>query len=164
MMYKIAVCDDEQVFADEIINKLQMRNKNYQIICFDSGEKLLSYVPDFDILFLDIEMPGFSGMETAAKLRESGYDGIIIFLTNHTELMPDAFKITAFNYNFGYNIEENGDNSIYGTAPDIYVRNGIEEYIEKISQDKSLSFENRLKWDNVLTETLEFIKEKGNAE
>lgn len=134
MMYKIAVCDDEQVFADEIINKLQMRNKNYQIICFDSGEKLLSYVPNFDILFLDIEMPGLSGMETAAKLRESGYDGIIIFLTNHTEFMPDAFKITAFRFLNKPISAEKFDEAL--TAAEKYILN--EQHI--IINDKNTSY------------------------
>ena len=80
-----------------------------------------------------------------------------------TAVLPNSRLV--FNYNFGYNyIDESKDNSVYGTAPHIYVQNGIDEYIKKLSQDNSLSFENRLKWDNVLIETLEIIKEKDNAE
>lgn len=98
MLYKIAVCDDEQIFVDEIIYKLQSRSNKYQIVYFNSGEELTNSVLDFNILFLDIEMPGLSGMETAFKLREMNYDGIIIFLTSHTEFMPEAFKIKAFRF------------------------------------------------------------------
>lgn len=98
MLYKIAVCDDEQIFVDEIIYKLQSRSNKYQIVYFNSGEELTNSVLDFSILFLDIEMPGLSGMETAFKLREMNYDGIIIFLTSHTEFMPEAFKIKDFRF------------------------------------------------------------------
>ncbi|MCD7730098.1 MAG: LytTR family DNA-binding domain-containing protein [Oscillospiraceae bacterium] len=98
MLYKIAVCDDEQVFVDEITHMLEDRSDKFQISSFNSGEELLETALDFNILFLDIEMPGLSGMETAHKLREAGFDGMIIFLTSHTEFMPDAFKIKAFRF------------------------------------------------------------------
>lgn len=98
MIYKIAVCDDEQIFVEDIVSKLHNREKQYQITCFCSGDELLGSVLDFDILFLDIEMPGKNGVETAFKLREMNYDGIIIFLTSHTEFMPEAFKVKAFRF------------------------------------------------------------------
>lgn len=98
MIYKIAVCDDEQIFVEDIVSKLQNREKQYQITCFCSGDELLGSSMDFDIIFLDIEMPGINGVETAFKLREMNYDGIIIFLTSHTEFMPEAFKVKAFRF------------------------------------------------------------------
>lgn len=79
-----------------------------------------------------------------------------------TAVLPNSRLV--FNYNFGYNGIDGKDNSVYGTAPDIYSQNGIEQYIKKLALDNSLSFENRLIWDNVLIETLELIKEKANAE
>lgn len=80
-----------------------------------------------------------------------------------TAVLPDSKLI--FNYAFGYNcIEDNRDNSVYGTSPDIYVQNGIDEYIKKLSLENSLSYENRLEWDNVLLETLEVIEEKENSQ
>lgn len=78
-----------------------------------------------------------------------------------TAVLPNSRLV--FNYNFGYNSIDDKDNSVYGTAQDIYIQNGIEEYIKKLSPDNSLSFENRLKWDSILIETLEIIKERANA-
>ena len=98
MNYKIAVCDDENIVIDDIIEKLQSRRNEYEIVRYNSGDELLTAALDFNILFLDIEMRGLSGMETAFKLREMNYDGIIIFLTSHTEFMPDAFKVKAFRF------------------------------------------------------------------
>lgn len=98
MNYKIAICDDENIVIDDIIEKLQSRRNEYEIVRYNSGNELLTAALDFNILFLDIEMRGLSGMETAFKLREMNYDGIIIFLTSHTEFMPDAFKVKAFRF------------------------------------------------------------------
>lgn len=57
-------------------------------------------------------------------------------------------------------------NSAYGTAPDIYSALSVENYIlqrELIENGEDpYTYENRLKWDNVLIETLEIIKEKEN--
>lgn len=76
-----------------------------------------------------------------------------------TAVLPNSKLV--INYNFGYNYNtENRDNSVYGTAPDIYVQNGIDEYIKKLSQENPLSYESRIEWDSVLTKALEIINEK----
>lgn len=76
-----------------------------------------------------------------------------------TAVLPNSKLV--INYNFGYNYNmDNRDNSVYGTAPDIYVQNGIDEYIKKLSQENSLSYESRIEWDSVLAKALELINEK----
>ena len=62
------------------------------------GEGLLDTFNQYDLVFLDIEMPPASGMELAAKLKELQYDGEVIFLTGYTDYMQDAFKVRAFRY------------------------------------------------------------------
>lgn len=98
MKYKIAICDDEEIITDIIAEKITKRGNAYEICRFSSGEQLLETVADYHILFLDIEMSGVDGIQTAFKLREKNYDGLIIFLTSHTEFMPDAFKVNAFRF------------------------------------------------------------------
>ncbi len=72
-MLKIAVCDDEKIFSDMIcglINKTVKDISACDISVFNSGEALLfAYAEnDFDIIFLDIEMSGINGMETAKEI------------------------------------------------------------------------------------------------
>jgi len=98
MNYKIAVCDDEKIFVDDLTEKIKSCGNEYEIYPFDSGESLLKSKIVFNIIFLDIEMTGLDGINAAFKLRENGYDGIIIFLTSHTEFMPEAFKVNAFRF------------------------------------------------------------------
>ncbi len=98
MTYKIAVCDDEQIFIDDVVAKLKEQSEQCEISEYTSGEELLDSPLDFNIIFLDIEMTGINGINTAFLLRERKYDGMIIFLTSHTEFMPDAFKVKAFRF------------------------------------------------------------------
>lgn len=98
MTYKIAVCDDEQIFIDDVAAKLKEQSEQCEISEYTSGEELLDSSLDFNIIFLDIEMTGINGINTAFSLRERKYDGMIIFLTSHTEFMPDAFKVKAFRF------------------------------------------------------------------
>ncbi len=98
MTYKVAVCDDEKIFIDDVVTKLNEQSEDCEIVSFLSGEELLNSTLDFNIVFLDIEMTGIDGINTAFSLRAQGYDGIIIFLTSHTEFMPDAFKVKAFRF------------------------------------------------------------------
>lgn len=98
MTYKIAVCDDEQIFVDDVVKKLKEQSEQCEISEYISGEDLLNSPLEFDMIFLDIEMTGINGINAAFTLRERGFDGMIIFLTSHTEFMPDAFKVKAFRF------------------------------------------------------------------
>lgn len=98
MTYKISVCDDEQIFVDDVVKKLKEQSEQCEISEYISGEELLNSPLEFDIIFLDIEMTGINGINAAFTLRERGFDGMIIFLTSHTEFMPDAFKVKAFRF------------------------------------------------------------------
>lgn len=51
-----------------------------------------------DIIFMDVEMPVFSGVECAKKVMDINPKTIIIFATGHEEYMPEAFELYAFDY------------------------------------------------------------------
>lgn len=95
---KIAICDDEPLFLHHFVKKLRDIEPVEYITTFLSGEELLDSDLDFHIIFLDVEMTGMNGIDTAFALRQKGYDGIVIFLTSHAEVMPEAFKVRAFRF------------------------------------------------------------------
>lgn len=95
---KIAICDDETILCKELKEKISKFYSEYSIDTFHSGKELLRCPNEYDMIFLDIEMPGEDGMETAKKLRSQNCKSYIIFLTSHTEYMPDAFKVKAFRF------------------------------------------------------------------
>ena len=103
---KIAICDDDQQCSGIINILLQQyasrkEGLDLNISIFNNGHDLLDAIADnkcFDICILDIFMPGVSGIELGTKLRNSGYDGLIIYLTSSREHALDSYKVKAFNY------------------------------------------------------------------
>ncbi len=51
-----------------------------------------------DIVFLDIQMPGMSGIDVARKLLEEEYRPIIIFITAYDQFAVQAFEVNAIDY------------------------------------------------------------------
>ncbi len=101
-MIHIAICDDEKCISDKIsgLVKRFFDRKNLEITVrqFMSGEELLDYDKEIDILFLDIQMNGIDGMETAKKLRDQNYKGYLIFITILKEMVFQSFEVQAYDY------------------------------------------------------------------
>ncbi len=98
-MIKIAVCDDEKM-ACELLNQKVLDllgNGHCEIKCYYNASELLRAKEEFDLYFLDIQMPGLDGLALAKKLRESQNHGLIIFITAHSERVYDAFEVEAFD-------------------------------------------------------------------
>ena len=63
-----------------------------------TGDALLAAGKQFDIVFLDIQMEGTDGIETAKRLRQRDEDTILIFITGIREYVFEAFDVAAFHY------------------------------------------------------------------
>ncbi len=100
MELKVAVCDDEINLAQIVKQKILQFRESEEIEIFTSGEELLSSSLDYNIIFLDIEMPKQDGMQVAKCLLERRYEGQIVFLTSHSEFIQEAFKVKAYRYLF----------------------------------------------------------------
>ncbi len=101
-MIRIAICDDEKHMSDHIramaSDFFRKKNREIQLRTFSSGEELLSYDGQIDILFLDIQMKGMDGLETARKLRDSKFRGFLIFITVLKEMVFQSFEVQAYDY------------------------------------------------------------------
>ena len=99
---RIAVCDDEAIFREQLVGKLEKYFQSLDlIICtYASGEELLLHINDgqFDLVFLDIEMPGLGGMEIPRQIKGFLPNVKIIFATSHSEYAIDAFELSIFRY------------------------------------------------------------------
>ena len=95
---RIAICDDERNIQKLIANKIKKQYREAEIIPFSSGEELLLSEKQIDILFLDIQMNGKNGMETAKELRKKDKKVIIIFVTAMEDYVFQAFDVGAFHY------------------------------------------------------------------
>lgn len=99
---RIAICDDERGMSDKIKGIVSdfFRKKNMGITVsqFSNGGELLKYNEAIDILFLDIQMEGLNGMETARKLRGRDFKGFLIFTTVLKEMVFESFEVQAYDY------------------------------------------------------------------
>ncbi len=101
---KIAVCDDEKVqctlLSDYLGDWGRGRGILTEVICFPSGESLLFAWEEevFDLLILDIEMGGISGMALAEKIRKENEDIPILFVTGYDEYMAQGYEVAALHY------------------------------------------------------------------
>ena len=102
MSVRIGVCDDNAMDVQLLTEALYKYNAALQITTYANGSTLLEEWSEhktiIDILFIDIYMPGLSGIETAARIRASMKDIIIIFVSSSDEHYPEAFNVFAFNY------------------------------------------------------------------
>lgn len=102
MPIQIAICDDRQEDISALSKALYAYNDFFQITEYTNGEFLIADYLEreilYDILFLDIYMPGLNGIETAKKIRAVMKDAIIIFVSSSQEHYPEAFDVFAFNY------------------------------------------------------------------
>ena len=101
-MIRIAICDDEKHMSDHIramaSDFFRKKNREIQLRTFLSGEELLNYDGQIDILFLDIQMNGVDGLETARKLRAGKFRGFLIFITVLKEMVFQSFEVQAYDY------------------------------------------------------------------
>ena len=95
---QIGICDDEKAVQEVLREKVKEFCPEAEIVLYQSGEELLLAESRPDILFLDIQMPGKNGMETARALRKRGMDTILIFVTVIEEYVFQAFDVGAFHY------------------------------------------------------------------
>ena len=99
---KIAICDDErQIIEDysKIVNDY-LYEKN--IVCtvdgFSGGTSFLQLYNEYDLVFLDCDMPDINGLELAKIIRENDGKIMIVFLTAHSDYVYDSFEVDAFRY------------------------------------------------------------------
>lgn len=104
---KIVICDDDsaELLKDknaiiELITSVQYKHE-ISLDTFSSGDALLKSIEkhgSYDILILDIMMPGMSGIELAEEIRRSNNNCKIIFLTSSQEFALYSYKVKSFYY------------------------------------------------------------------
>ncbi len=95
---RIGVCDDQKNVREMIAQEIKYCALDCQVIEYASGEEVLAEKNFLDILFLDIQMPGISGMETARQLRKADSHCSIIFVTAIEDSVFEAFDVDALHY------------------------------------------------------------------
>ncbi len=98
---RIAVCDDDLRELEQFEDALRGWDPTRKAEKFMDGASLLEAakdVPGFDIVFLDVYMPGENGVDIAKRLREISPETGIAFVTTSTEHAVEAFSLQALHY------------------------------------------------------------------
>lgn len=105
MNYKIAICDDEPDHLAHISSLVTQWGITAGYTCdihtFSSAESFLfEYAEEqaYDILLLDVEMSGISGIDLAKRLRRDNNRAEIIFITSHFEFAGEGYEVDALHY------------------------------------------------------------------
>ena len=97
-MLNIAICDDSREDRKRLRKFLEETGFLVSIQEFESGEALLRLEETFPVIFLDIDMKGISGIETARLLRKKDKKAKIIYVTAYDDFREYAFSVHAFAY------------------------------------------------------------------
>lgn len=104
-MYRIAVCDDDQLFLGEMTEALKKYFADsgvlHTIVTYQGGFGLIHDVEErvqFDIYILDIEMPGYSGIDVIKAIERNGSQPVIILVTSHLKYAVDSYAYNVLRF------------------------------------------------------------------
>lgn len=100
---KIAIVEDQKIEQERLTNYIQgycsQAKLPVEVVCFNDGLDITSdYQPQFDVIYLDVEMEILDGMTTAKKIRQVDKDVLIVFVTNHSQVAIQGYSVEAIDF------------------------------------------------------------------
>jgi DNA-binding NtrC family response regulator len=100
MKIKILLVDDEMDFVETLAERLQLRD--FDVTTALNGQDALKLVKerDFDVIFLDVKMPGMDGIEALKQIKNLKSLPQVVMLTGNAtvETAIEGMKVGAFDY------------------------------------------------------------------
>lgn len=102
-MIRIAVVEDDPASLDRLVSHIDRfrseRDERFHVSAFTDGAELIrQYRPDFDVLFLDIQMERVDGLTAARRVREVDAEVIIVFVTASPQYAISGYEVAALSY------------------------------------------------------------------
>ncbi len=98
--FKVLVVDDEADFVDTTIKRLTKRN--IECLGVTNGKQAIELIrnSNFDVVLLDVRMPGMDGIETLQEIKQIKPYTEVIILTGHASVESgiDGMQFGAFDY------------------------------------------------------------------
>ena len=104
-MYQAAIVEDEKDVRNylkaQLANSFSSLGTEVDFDLFASGDEFLDSFEDhihYDMIFLDIEMPGLDGLSVCRRIRRMQEDVPVIFISNREELVFQSFEVQPFRF------------------------------------------------------------------
>ncbi len=102
-MNRIAIVEDDQGYRDTLFIYIkqyeQERDTAFEATPFEKADDFLAvYNGDYDIILMDIEMPGTNGMDAAEQIRKRDAQVVIMFITNMAHYAIKGYEVGALDF------------------------------------------------------------------
>ena len=103
MRISVAIVEDDASAVRELEHSLsqlgQAGGHTFSVSCFHSADSFLQdYQPRYDVIFMDIKMPGTDGMSAAEQLRQTDPVTMLIFVTSMVQYAVQGYDVNAFDF------------------------------------------------------------------
>lgn len=166
-MIRIAIVEDDKSFMNRIKKYIdtymQENDIGIDITCFSDGSELVfDYEPVYDILLMDIEMPGMNGMDAARAVRRTDDRVIIIFITNMAQYAINGYEVGALDYvlkpvkYFPFSTKLTKAVSSIRESESVSLLVPCDSGVKKVSSDDIIYAEIRDHWLHIITKDQEY--------
>lgn len=101
-LIKTAIVEDEKACSEQLTKYLERYANEHdveiQAEIYPNGDEFLSVGRSFDVIFMDIEMPGTDGLSVVKRLRETDGDVIVFFVTGLAQYAVNGYEVRAFDF------------------------------------------------------------------
>jgi DNA-binding LytR/AlgR family response regulator len=102
-MWKVAVVDDQASVRTQMESYFERyqeeRGEHFQIFSFQNAALFLDrYQPEYDLVLMDIDMPGMDGLTAAHRLRKLDSEVVLIFVTNLAQYAINGYEVSAVDF------------------------------------------------------------------
>lgn len=104
MLYRMAIVEDEPAAAAELksmIERFKLENvpsEEFDVSVFSDAETFIREFESYEVIFLDIQMGGMSGMEAAREIRKKNEEVLIVFVTNMAQYAVESYEVQAYDF------------------------------------------------------------------
>lgn len=163
---RVAVVEDEHASANELKGFLDRfaaeKGCAVESVRFENGDSFLQAGGVFDVIFMDIEMPGSDGLSVVKKLREKDKDVLVFFVTGLAQYAVSGYEVQAFDF-IVKPVNYYGFAMKFARAAECLEGRRKREVWVTSRQGKKLVTADRLKYVEVMRHTLIYHTLDGNV-